>query len=1262
MDQNAINEYIEKDLIDFEFLDEYSDNHPPESIKFLDKKIDEMVGNIASLLESRKKDFQNTPGRKDRLPVQPDTNFYENYQESRKEKLKDALHVEIPVQRYTSSQLVSKQLEIYWDVNKEFRIDNIRKLLRNFFKTKAYSCIQENFLLLSRWSRFCKSTSEPTKYKLQFQKHVQYLKKEFLDSIDRYERINECVVKKDALIKEAAILKQKDLEKNERLGFAVNRRSSMKPMIEKGNEKEDKKNITPVMREVTEEIKLEANDLEVGDLAIYLRHLISTYKPIQTMDLFLTRAKMLSIADREYWLKDYHLISHLKPGVPNDLPTYKFEGFDNFTEKFPLKNPRLEDFLNEFETLVTAFGIETQIGREDGRPFAFEIATKFSKLFSIHQKENLLPPYDFYFEDLTFSNSNPNVIQPASSEIGRGTKKPETYNPRINWSDLMDEKTRATFINPTTLRLRQADWLDQNEYFPRLEIWQERQKAILQSQKEIDFEVGYEYDVLLCNDIEVVKQKLREAAKGLCEIEDDSTYRKNKVNLNKQQGEETETDRISEFEECLRNKKPFDYGMLITDSRNTNEVDIVLEAKRTLCQKNEEIKRIEQELLELDPTRAGSVGQQIEPATVSNVFAEHEIFSFLLLKDLKIREHRSSLLNQLNFFRSIEKRICHDTKFLQQMKNTTFTDHMDKPYQGNVKVASFMSNMWKNQYFFDASDQSFCETSSISSFLDDIRIIHNNKIFVMDSNDTRFIYDVAVKDLKELEKEIIKIATIFINSDSLGNEKVSKKYMETLKFKLADRRVDSTVSTFYNPEIDRAQLLMELYDYECKFGNAKVQALLSQGDTVMKILKHHIKENRGVINKYFFKLHKAMLDPDMEYPFELTDDKENFDFSKFIDTPLTIGLPLKPEKEKEMITMHQSGVSVFFGEFSSALDKIAEVYECSRYCLVEMSQALEQITSNDSTDLGSIECIIWKNFNTIWSSFALQNFESWKSKKIDRITSYENESGWFENPLFPDAFLSEKYSLFKSNQKEQWNKEGLFSAFTMFNDPSFQTKGCSFLINMLKLLTLKKRLFLTGTESEFWKKTFENQCLQMGVSKKGIVGKLCPLKFDLLDFVDIKNLDEDDIECGESDGEDEVFEQKSVEAFNVSLKCGPLAISEIDESLGSLAGSSFSEIFDALKEPFLEKLSRALKIQLIEMYNCLAVSQMNSHILCEINLKYLTEGYPSKEKKMALKKKPNGKDTIELQRFDFDYKALIPSLLSKKKFVRKCCLQEYVKE
>ena len=174
--------------------------------------------------------------------------------------------------------------------------------------------------------------------------------------------------------------------------------------------------------------------------------------------------------------------------------------------------------------------------------------------------------------------------------------------------------------------------------------------------------------MLASKDIDLIKQRIKENARRIFEDGTDFPKSRSKIAIMRPEETAEDADQTNDLEQVHRSQKSYDFGILITDPRIIPEFVDVLDAKRlfysALCQKNEEIKRIEQELLEIDPTRAGSVRQQMEQTTISRVFGEHEIISFMQLRDIRNRELRSILLHQLNFFRSVQRKLEFDVWFI----------------------------------------------------------------------------------------------------------------------------------------------------------------------------------------------------------------------------------------------------------------------------------------------------------------------------------------------------------------------------------------------------------------------------------------------------------------------------------------------------------------------------------------------------------------------------------------------------------------------
>jgi hypothetical protein len=132
----------------------------------------------------------------------------------------------------------------------------------------------------------------------------------------------------------------------------------------------------------------------VADMTIYLRWLISTQHEKSEVKTFLTKAKTVITSDTVDFLQDYSLIHHCTSGHDLNNSLEFFEGLNAFIPSLPQIPPKIEDFFVEFDALVHAAKIESLIGQEDGRPFAYEVDHKFMDTIYDQCIELTMIPYD----------------------------------------------------------------------------------------------------------------------------------------------------------------------------------------------------------------------------------------------------------------------------------------------------------------------------------------------------------------------------------------------------------------------------------------------------------------------------------------------------------------------------------------------------------------------------------------------------------------------------------------------------------------------------------------------------------------------------------------------------------------------------------------------------------------------------------------------------------------------------------------------------
>ena len=230
------------------------------------------------------------------------------------------------------------------------------------------------------------------------------------------------------------------------------------------------------------------------------------------------------------------------------------------------------------------------------------------------------------------------------------------------WKVLLNDKPKVNliiywlFLFPLDLktpRLRKSEWIASLNIFPRLQQWQESQIDFLKSAKELDFEILYELDLIKSNDIQFTQQRLKESAKRI--IKPENYQNRSQQNIptsaeheseseEEQEGEggnfNTDFDDVDSVEDDnvdnsesgkARKNKAFQFGMFLPDGREKIEVLNVLNAKKqtfgNMVRKNEELRAIEQELMEVDPVRAKILEQQI--VQVFFIFIAEPLYSLI---------------------------------------------------------------------------------------------------------------------------------------------------------------------------------------------------------------------------------------------------------------------------------------------------------------------------------------------------------------------------------------------------------------------------------------------------------------------------------------------------------------------------------------------------------------------------------------------------------------------------------------------------------
>ncbi|CAG9310909.1 unnamed protein product [Blepharisma stoltei] len=204
--------------------------------------------------------------------------------------------------------------------------------------------------------------------------------------------------------------------------------------------------------------------------------------------------------------------------------------------------------------------------------------------------------------------------------------------------------------------------------------------------------------------------------------------------------------------------------------------------------------------------------------TVANLAGEEDLIelptqcikALYTLKLLKSRNLKQKLIDMLNVYRSIQRRLSFDISDLgsrEQLKPDAELDILVKDNTGHNPTVPSPKTV--------NSDNIFDKVPSLFGRRDQFEYVEN-EIYVKDDQGEYVAYTVILDDYKEIEKELIKLGSYYILQYECWCEDEGNNY----------------------PSIDRDFLVGELLDLESKFQEAKLELIM----TYMEIYEHAIEK------------------------------------------------------------------------------------------------------------------------------------------------------------------------------------------------------------------------------------------------------------------------------------------------------------------------------------------------------------------------------------------------------------------------------------
>ncbi|XP_070558917.1 uncharacterized protein [Ptychodera flava] len=206
--------------------------------------------------------------------------------------------------------------------------------------------------------------------------------------------------------------------------------------------------------------------------------------------------------------------------------------------------------------------------------------------------------------------------------------------------------------------------------------------------------------------------------------------------------------------------------------------------------------------------------------------------SFLNLRHLRIRDLQRTCLSILNYFRSVERTLTINDGGLSLEnghQKKTSQNHRVGVREGGQDGGGGLGSHHYLHYTpadYKISEAEFMEFSEVENH-DDFYTLEDGRVHVQDQRGYYIIYDAAMKDLENLEKDLLLIATHFIEKDkdhrSVGS--ASTRRSDSARKRQSQAAGDVDMPVYGHQQVDRFAVLMDLWTSEADYLENKRQLL-----------------------------------------------------------------------------------------------------------------------------------------------------------------------------------------------------------------------------------------------------------------------------------------------------------------------------------------------------------------------------------------------------------------------------------------------------
>ncbi|XP_021364139.1 uncharacterized protein LOC110457263 isoform X2 [Mizuhopecten yessoensis] len=582
--------------------------------------------------------------------------------------------------------------------------------------------------------------------------------------------------------------------------------------------------------------------------------------------------------------------------------------------------------------------------------------------------------------------------------------------------------------------------------------------------------------------------------------------------------------------------------------------------------------------------------EDTDPATVQGAY-----LSFLHLRHLRLRDLHRTVLSCLNYYRSLERTLSINDAGLTQEGNDfkkTFPQNHRRSteHDGTVGGGGGIGNhgyIHNTPADYKLNESEFIQYADVDNH-DDFYTIEEGRVHVHDQRGYFIIYDAAEADLKDLEKDLLLVATHYIEKDrDFRQQSRIVRSSDSMKRRQISEMGpgDFDIASYAHQEVDRFGVLMDLWTNEAAYQECKRELLDCYIEAYQHVFDRDEKRALAQVitnliykrprfdfdTTYFVKTYrtecvimrqttslvKAMLDRQVEQQREYTQK-----VCREGDTEFGLPLCVIPKQPISVNLSRPALKNVYMLEFHTSLSMASKIPEALKYALQELIHAHRPESVYDAL---IIEKKMLEAANKEWSKMPRPG------------KSYSDQ---LEKDLFSEVFADDPLFMCEiaQNMVAQGAEEAQRKPAKERQALMVATVG-----RLMEALTYRYRLIDSAWETDILAKIYKKQAEEMGYHESHMYIRF--VQFEYASYKEDAGKPPPTFMTQDQDDESAADRYVPINMF--------LGIHELDEGhVGRFSFRTREGVLQVMRPGGVESLSAVLKAQIVQKNALLTAVQL----------------------------------------------------------------------